>query len=139
MADAGKGLREVLVASLQRLTVTHVSLDGDGALAIDGALLKAAGLTAHQRVEVANVSTGARFATWVKAAKAKSGDVRVTGAASHHVQEGHLLEVCAFGFLKPRAAGKLAPVMVTVGEDNTFDAPAPAPPPSADPKRRKAK
>jgi len=111
-------LVSVLRAKLHRVRVTSTALNYEGSLTVDEALLKRAGLLPHERVLVANLSNGARFETYLLAAAAGSGEVRVNGAAARLARPGDLLIVMAFAWVGPEEAATLEPVVVRVDEHN---------------------
>ena len=54
----------VLKAKIHRATVTHAELHYEGSCAIDGRLLEISGILENERVEIYNVNSGHRFATY---------------------------------------------------------------------------
>lgn len=131
MADTGKTLRQLRLGTLQRVIVTRVDLDGAGLL-IDRALLDAAGFHEGEKVDVYDVTSGARFSTFVVAAARGSGELALTGADAHLGHPGDLLDVVSWGFLKEKQARKHRPTLVRVDAQNRplVAAPAPEAPPA---------
>jgi aspartate 1-decarboxylase len=91
--------RTFLIAKIHRATVTGAELNYEGSIAVDSVLIDAAGLFPMERVEIYNIATGARFATYLIAGK--SGEVTLNGAAARLVQPGDRIIVCAYGQLTP--------------------------------------
>ena len=58
-------LLPLMRAKLHRATVTQADLDYEGSIAIDKDLLDASTLLPHEQVDVLNITTGARFTTYV--------------------------------------------------------------------------
>ena len=75
-------LLTVMRAKLHRATVTQADLDYEGSIAIDKDLLDASTLLPHEQVDVFNITTGARFTTYVIEAPRGSRTVGVNGAAA---------------------------------------------------------
>ncbi|MBL8919893.1 MAG: aspartate 1-decarboxylase [Myxococcaceae bacterium] len=137
MADIGKALRQVRRAALERLVVTRVDLEGAG-LRVDRALLEAAGLLPDEKVDVYDVTSGARFSTFVVAGEAGSGEVVLTGADAHLGRPGELLDLVAWGWLKEKQARRASATVVQVDAENRPPAPV-TPPPDAAKQARKSK
>jgi aspartate 1-decarboxylase len=118
MADSPKAMRQVLWASVQGLTVTRVDGTGADGLVLDAGVVASAGLLAHEKVEVLNASTGARFATALSVRQKETGVVELTGPAAHFAAVGDRLVVVAFAWLKEKAAARHVPRVVKVDERN---------------------
>jgi aspartate 1-decarboxylase len=92
-------IRRFVRAVIHNATVTHAEAAGPVSLRLDAILLRAAGLLPFEEVELVNVGTGERFATWVEPAAEGSGEVRVHAGQTHHVRSGDVLTVTSFGML----------------------------------------
>lgn len=140
MADTSKALRQVRRAALERLVVTRVDLEGAGLL-VDLSLLEAAGLLPDEKVDVYDVTSGARFSTFVVAAEGGSGEVALTGADAHLGRPGDLLDVVAWAWLKEKQARRALATVVQVDAANRLPASVAPPTPEEVPKKkdRKAK
>ncbi|MFH1224597.1 MAG: aspartate 1-decarboxylase [Candidatus Diapherotrites archaeon] len=90
----------MLKSKIHRATVTGADLDYEGSITIDGALMEAAGIIQHEKVEVWNVSNGKRFETYAVPAVRGSGEVIVNGAAAHRAKKGDLVIIAAFALLE---------------------------------------
>jgi aspartate 1-decarboxylase len=108
----------MLLGAVHRAVVTHVDLDGDDGLILDAAVAAAAGFLAHEKIEVHDVETGTRLACELTLGEKNSGVLKVSGAAANLVKPGELVSLCAYGWMKPKAASKHAPVVVRVDEEN---------------------
>ena len=60
---------------IHRASVTQADLHYEGSISIDRTLLDAAGFLINERVEIYNLDTGARFATYVIEAPKGSGTI----------------------------------------------------------------
>ena len=81
----------LLKAKIHRATVTHAELHYEGSCAIDGRLLDISGIREYERVEISNINTGERFATYAIRAAEGSGILPAHGAAPHRAQPGDLV------------------------------------------------
>lgn len=55
----------LMKGKIHRASVTQADLHYEGSISIDRTLLDAAGFLVNERVEIYNIDTGARFATYV--------------------------------------------------------------------------
>ncbi|MDR3686601.1 MAG: aspartate 1-decarboxylase [Coriobacteriia bacterium] len=88
--------RRMLGGKIHRATVTDACLEYEGSVTIDLDLLDAAGILAHEAVEVWNVTNGARLTTYALEGPRGSGIVCVNGAAAHHVSLGDIVILASF-------------------------------------------
>jgi aspartate 1-decarboxylase len=77
--------------------VTASDLHYVGSLTVDLALLEAADMLEHERVQVLNVDNGARFETYTLSGEHGSGVMCVNGAAARLVQPGDTIIVISYG------------------------------------------
>jgi aspartate 1-decarboxylase len=106
----------MLKAKIHRATVTDADLSYEGSITIDPELCRAAGILAHEKVEIYNCNTGARFATYV--ILGGEGDVCVNGAAARLVQRGDVVIIAAYASMDVAEAERHRPVVVLVDEHN---------------------
>lgn len=111
-------LRTFLIAKIHRAVVTETNLDYEGSLTVDEHLLQAGGILPFEQVEVVNVTTGARFSTYVIPGEPGSGVIGLNGGAARLGQRGDRLIVMAYGLLQPEEIGRLRPRVVLVDESN---------------------
>ena len=111
-------LLTLMRAKLHRATVTQADLDYEGSIAIDKDLLDLSTLLPHEQVDVLNITTGARFTTYVIEAPRGSRTVGVNGAAARLVQPGDRVIVVAYGQLPQEEARNYAPTVVLLDEGN---------------------
>jgi len=108
----------MLKAKIHRATVTDADLNYQGSITIAPELLEASGILPHEKVEIYNCNTGARFATYVIVGG--PGDMCVNGAAARLVQRGDVLIVVAYVELDAAEAADHQPVVVFVDEHNAI-------------------
>lgn len=110
--------RTMLGGKIHRATVTGADLDYVGSITIDRDLLEAAGIVAHERVQVVDLNNGARLETYVIAGESGSGTIQLNGAAAHLVDIGDRLIIMSYVVLDSEEAEDWEPTVVLVDEDN---------------------
>ncbi|WP_439366006.1 aspartate 1-decarboxylase [Bradyrhizobium sp. DASA03005] len=108
----------LMKGKIHRASVTEADLHPEGAISIDRNLLTAAGFLANEHVEIYNVETGARFATYVIEAPAGSGIVGLNGAAARLALPGDKLIIVAYASFNDNEARTFSPRVVRVDRDN---------------------
>ncbi|MGY4502221.1 aspartate 1-decarboxylase [Bradyrhizobium sp. GM24.11] len=103
---------------IHRASVTEADLHLEVSIAIDRALLEAAGILVNERVEVYNIETGKRFATYVVEAPMGSGTVDLNGAAARLAMPGDKISIVAYALFEEAEAKVFRPRVVTVGREN---------------------
>lgn len=76
----------VLGAKLHRATITGCDIDYEGSIEVDKDLLERVDMAPGEKVEVYNITNGARFSTYLIPGAAGSGEVGVNGAAARLCQ-----------------------------------------------------
>lgn len=110
----------LLKSKLHRATVTHAELDYEGSCAIDASLLEAANIREYERIEIYNVTNGARFNTYAIRAEAGSGIISVNGAAAHKADVGDIVIICTYAQLTEAEADKFKPALVYLDKRNNI-------------------
>ena len=108
----------LLKSKLHRATVTAADLDYEGSIGVDADLLDAAGILAHERVELYNITNGQRLATYAIPLPRGSGAMEINGAAAHLVGVGHRLIVCTYAQMTPDEGRAFTPVVVLLDDEN---------------------
>ncbi|MBO1363860.1 aspartate 1-decarboxylase [Prevotella sp. A2931] len=108
----------LLKAKIHRAVVTQADLNYVGSITIDSELMAAVGIMEYERVEIADVDNGKRFATYVIAGSPGSGVICVNGAAAHCVEVGDKLIIMAYANMTPTEAGVHRPKVVFVDDEN---------------------
>ncbi|TDD58807.1 aspartate 1-decarboxylase [Kribbella antibiotica] len=88
--------REVLGGKIHRATVTQADLHYVGSLTLDVDLAQAAGLIEGEKVQVVDITNGARLETYIINGPAGSGEICINGAAAHLVHPGDLVIIMSF-------------------------------------------
>ena len=84
-------LRHFLLGKIHRATVTRADLDYVGSITIDEALIEAAGFLENEKIDIYDVTNGARLSTYVIPGRRGSGEIGINGAAAHLVKRGDLV------------------------------------------------
>lgn len=105
-------------SKIHRATVTEADLDYMGSITIDADLVDAAGLVAHERVQVLNAGTGARLETYVIIGARGSGVICLNGPAAHHFTPGDVAVIIAYATVTPDEAAEWQPTVVFVDAAN---------------------
>ena len=114
-------LRQILLSKLHRATVKECDLNYNGSIKIDEALLEASGMRESERVDVFNISNGARFSTYIIKGERGSGMVGINGAAARLAQVGDLMIVVNYGMLDEQELSTHQPRIVVLGTDNKIE------------------
>lgn len=110
--------RTLMKSKIHRATVTQADLHYVGSLTVDRELMEAADLLAGERVDVVDVTNGARLSTYVIEGAAGSGVIGINGAAAHLVKPGDLVIVIAYATVTDEEARALRPRVVFVDDGN---------------------
>ena len=110
--------RTMLKSKIHRATVTEANLEYEGSISIDKTLLKAADILSYEKVQVVDLSNGARFETYAIEATAGSGTICVNGAAARLVEQGDKIIVMSYINIDEQEALKANPKIILVDEGN---------------------
>jgi len=108
----------VLKSKIHRAVVTGADLNYEGSIAIDKKLIKAANLNKFERVEIYNINTGERFATYI--IEGKDGEISLNGAAARLVQKNDLIIIACYAQLDEKEIKSYKPKIVFVDERNAI-------------------
>ena len=103
---------------IHRASVTQADLHYEGSISIDRTLLDAAGFLINERVEIYNLDTGARFATYVIEAPKGSGTIGLNGAAARLAMIGDKIIIVAYAVFEEAEARRFTPRVVLVNDMN---------------------
>ena len=110
--------RTMMKSKLHRVTVTQADLDYVGSITLDRDLMDAADLLLNERVQVLDVTNGARLETYVIEAPRGSGTVGINGPAAHLVSPGDIVLVVSYAEMDEAEARTWRPTVVVVDADN---------------------
>ncbi|HBG47077.1 MAG TPA: aspartate 1-decarboxylase [Deltaproteobacteria bacterium] len=112
--------RVMLKSKIHRGTVTDANLDYEGSVAIDEALMEAAGIYEFEQVQIYNIKNGNRLTTYAIKGERGSGVISINGAAAHLADRGDLVIIASYSVLEDEEARKHSPVLVYVDADNSI-------------------
>jgi aspartate 1-decarboxylase len=109
---------ELLKSKIHRVRITQAELDYVGSITIDKTLLTAAGIREYEKVQVVNVTNGARFETYAMIGEANSGIICVNGAAARLVAVGDIVIIMAYGIFSPEELTDFKPKIIFPDSNN---------------------
>ena len=111
-------LRTFLKSKIHRARVTRADLDYEGSIAMDQLLIDVAELLPFEKVEIYNVSSGARWETYVIPTEKGTGEICVNGAAARLCQPNDLIIICCYVQLNEKEVDQHRAIVVRVDENN---------------------
>ncbi len=111
-------MRHFLLGKIHRATVTRADLDYVGSITIDAALIEAAGFVENEKIDIYDVTNGARLSTYVIPGKRGSGEIGINGAAAHLVKRDDLVILANYGWMTAQEATQHRPRVVHVDASN---------------------
>lgn len=111
-------LLTALKAKIHRATITETDINYNGSISVDQDLLEAANIHNNERVEIYNITNGARFTTYAIPAPRNSGKIAINGAASRLVHKGDLIIICAYAMVDQEEIKNISPTVILVDKNN---------------------
>jgi len=109
--------RTLVHAKIHRARVTAADLNYVGSITIDSDLLEASGIADFERVQVVDVTNGARLETYAIPGERGSGTIQLNGAAAHLVDVGDIVIVMAYAQVPDPLPAEWHPVVLLMDED----------------------
>jgi len=109
---------KILKSKLHRATITDAKLHYPGSIAIDSALMEAAGILSYESVLVADLNNGNRLETYVVPAEPGSGKIVILGAAAKLIVPKDIVIILGFGFFTLGEAKEFKPKVIVLDENN---------------------
>ncbi len=110
--------RTLLHSKIHRATVTGADLNYIGSITLDPEMLEAANILPFERVQVVDITNGARLETYAIEGERGSGVVQLNGAAAHLVSVGDLVIIMAYAQVEDPVPADWKPRVVFVDERN---------------------
>ncbi len=107
---------EMLRAKLHRATVTDANLNYEGSISIDPKLYKAVGMLEYEKVDVLNITNGARLTTYI--INGKDGEVCLNGAAARLAHKGDKVIIASYCSIDIEDAKKHKPNVILLDDEN---------------------
>jgi aspartate 1-decarboxylase len=111
-------MQTFLKSKIHRATVTDKKLTYEGSITIDAKLMREAGLSAYEKVQVLNVNTGERFETYTIPGKPRAGQICLNGPAARLGEIGDVVVIISYAQLRAEEIKTWRPVVVQVDEKN---------------------
>lgn len=111
-------LRTMLKSKIHRATVTEANLHYQGSITVDSKLMEAADILPYEKVQVVDVTNGARLETYVIAGEAGSGIICLNGAAAHLIHKGDTVIIISYLTVSEEEAKTFPPKVVFVDQRN---------------------
>jgi len=111
-------LRDMFKSKIHRATVTDADLHYEGSIGIDEDLMDAAGIREYEKVDIWNITNGARFHTYTIKGRRGSGEICLNGAAARHVQVGDMVIIATFAMIDEKELENYKPTVVQVDSQN---------------------
>lgn len=112
--------RLMLKSKIHRATVTDANIDYEGSVAIDEALMEAAGIYEFEQVQIYDIANGNRLTTYAIKGERGTGVISINGAAAHLARKGDLVIIATYSVFEEAEAIKHTPVLVYVDEKNSI-------------------
>jgi aspartate 1-decarboxylase len=96
--------------------ITDTLLYYEGSIAVDGDLLKAAGIIPNEKVHVLNFDNGKRFETY--AIRGEKGEISLRGPAAKMGKKGQRVIILTYGLEEISRAKKIKPKIIQVDRSN---------------------
>ncbi len=110
--------RTMLKSKIHRATITGGNINYNGSITIDSRLLTAADIYEHEKVQVVNISNGARLTTYAIAGNSGSGDIILNGAAAKIMSQGDIVIILSYSLVEEELAKDYASTMIMVDDKN---------------------
>ncbi len=111
-------MRMMLRGKIHRATVTQADVDYIGSIAIDEALMNAAGIVEWEQVDVLDITNGARLETYAIPGGRGTGEICINGAAAHLVHPGDPVIVLTYEWIPSASVASHTPRIVHVTAKN---------------------
>src|SRR5690349_1772073 len=108
----------LMKGKIHRARITESNLYYEGSISIDQRLIEEAGFFVNERVEVYNINSGTRFATYVIEAPGSSGTIGLNGAAARLAVVGDEVIIVAYAVFDETEACAFRPRVVAVDPQN---------------------
>ena len=103
---------QILKSKIHRVTVTEADLNYVGSITIDEDLMDAARILSGEKVNVVEVTNGARLETYTIPGKRGSGCICMNGAAAHLRKKGDVVIIMAYALMTEEEARSFRPAII---------------------------
>ena len=109
---------QILKSKIHRASVTAASMDYEGSLSIDAALMDLCGLFPYEKILCSNLANGERFETYVIKGDRGSGAIELNGAAAHLGKIGDRITIMSFTEMPVAKVKRWRPRVIVLGKKN---------------------
>lgn len=117
--------RTLLKSKIHRATVTGADLHYEGSVSVDPELLRAADIVNHERVDIYDITNGARLTTYAIPGEPGTGEIRINGAAAHLVNAGDLVIIASYAEYSEQEVADHEPRVILVDSRNRMQVSVP--------------
>lgn len=110
----------MLKSKIHNAAVTQTELTYEGSITIDTDLLEASDIIEHERVQVVNMSNGARFETYVIEGERGSGAICLNGPAARLGEPGDRVHILSYTTISTDELDGFAPSIIILDEHNAI-------------------
>jgi len=109
---------EVVKSKIHRVKITQAELHYVGSITIDEDLMEAANIIENEKVQIVNISNGARLETYVITGERGSGDVCLNGPAARKAQVGDIIIIISYASMDFEEAKNHKPTIIFPDKNN---------------------
>lgn len=109
---------EILKSKIHRVKITEANLHYIGSITIDEALMEAANLLEHEKVQIVDIENGSRIETYVIRGTRGSGMICLNGPAARRVHVGDTIIIMSYASMDFEAAKTFKPTIIFPNEHN---------------------
>ncbi len=107
----------MLKSKIHRAKITGKNLEYEGSLTLDPEYMKMANMIPYERVDVYNISNGARFSTYLIPGEPGKGEVVLNGAAARLGEIGDQIIIAAYALMDEEEAKNYKPQILRFDRD----------------------
>lgn len=112
--------KTLLAAKLHLARVTDANVEYEGSVAIDAALLEAAGIAPYEQVHIWDVTNGERLITYAIPALPGSRTICINGAGAHRMHKNDRVIIANFVQLNAEEIKTHHPKMFLLSDENAI-------------------
>ena len=109
---------QIFKSKIHRATVTEAELHYEGSITIDEALMEAANMLEHEKVQIVNVNNGERFETYTIKGPRGSGIICLNGPAARRAVVGDVIIIITYAMMDFEEAKTYKPIVVKPDANN---------------------
>ncbi len=107
----------MLKSKIHRARITGKNLQYEGSLTLDPEYMQLADMMPYEKVDVYNISNGARFSTYLIPGEPGKGEVVLNGAASRLGEVGDLIIIASYALMDKEEAKTHKPKILRFDEN----------------------